>query len=74
MTVLNLPRGVRNKQENVILIGLIPGPHEPRHDLNTYLTPLVTDLQKLWKGIELNVPQCMCLYGWKNIHHQSKVS
>lgn len=26
MTVLNLPRGVRNKQENVILVGLIPGP------------------------------------------------
>lgn len=29
MTVLNLPRSDRNKIENVILVGLIPGPNEP---------------------------------------------
>ena len=27
LTILNLPRGVRSKQENTILVGLIPGPH-----------------------------------------------
>lgn len=37
MTVLNLPRGTRNKLENVILVGLIPGPHEPGHDFNSLL-------------------------------------
>jgi hypothetical protein len=60
MTVLNLPRGVRNKQENVILVGLIPGPHEPKHDLNTFLGPYVNDLLKLWDGVELYVPSIKC--------------
>lgn len=43
LTILNLPRNVRSKQVNTILVGLIPGPHEPRHDLNTFLEPLVED-------------------------------
>ena len=29
LTILNLPRKIRFKQENVLLIGLIPGPKEP---------------------------------------------
>lgn len=29
MTVMNLPRDMRYKRENVILCGLIPGPKEP---------------------------------------------
>ena len=60
LTILNLPRGIRNKQENTILVGLIPGPHEPRHDLNTFLEPLVEDLLKLWRGVELNVSGMSC--------------
>ena len=55
LTILNLRRGIRSKQENTILVGLIPGPHEPQHDLNTYLEPLVADLLKLWNGMQLNV-------------------
>ena len=43
ITVLNLPRTLRNKAHNVILVGLIPGPHEPKHDINSFLTPLVSD-------------------------------
>ena len=49
LTILNLPR------ENTILVGLIPGPHEPRHDFNTFLETLVEDLLKLWGGVERNV-------------------
>lgn len=60
LTVLNLPRGSRNKLENVILVGLIPGPHEPGHDLNSYLQPLVGDLLKFWNGVELNIRQYGC--------------
>ena len=41
--------------ENVILIGLIPGPHEPQRDINTFLEPLVSDLQKLWSGVEFSI-------------------
>ena len=42
-----------------ILVGLIPGPHEPHHDFNT-LEPLVEDLLKLWGGVELNVAAVKC--------------
>ena len=31
--VMNLPRSFRYKQGNVHLIGLIPGPKEPKHDI-----------------------------------------
>ena len=55
LTVLNLPRGIRNKTNNIILVGLIPGPQEPQHDLNSYLEPLVNELKQFWRGIELDV-------------------
>lgn len=55
LTILNLPRGIRNKAENAILVGLIPGPHEPERDINTFLEPLVSDLLRLLTGVEMNV-------------------
>ena len=51
-TILNLPHGTRNKSHNVILVGLIPGPHEPQHDISSFLEPLVSDWLELWSGIE----------------------
>ena len=53
--IMNLPRGICYKQENVILTGLIPGPQEPEHDINTFLEPFVDELLKFWDGIYLNV-------------------
>ena len=53
---LNLPRSIRFKQENVILYGIIPGPSEPSLTANTYLSPLVSDLLDLWKGVKLKLP------------------
>ena len=53
--ILNLPREVRYKQENVILIGLIPGPHEPEKDINSFLEPLVNELLILWDGDMFNI-------------------
>ena len=55
ITVLNLPRFIRYKRENVILIGIIPGPHEPKQNINTFLQPLVDELQQFWIGINLTV-------------------
>lgn len=52
MTILNLPRKQRYLQENVILIGIIPGPHEPKM-INSLLRPLVDELCKLWTGVML---------------------
>ena len=37
LTVMNRPREIRFRQENVLLIGTIPGPKEPKHDINAFL-------------------------------------
>ena len=57
LVILNLPRSMRFKKENIILVGLIPGPHEPSLHINTYLDPLVEELNILWKdGIQILSP------------------
>jgi len=56
ISVLNLPRKIRYKRENMILVGLIPGPYEPEKIINTFLEPLVEDLHHLWKGVDMNIP------------------
>ena len=50
---MNLPRKERYLQENIILVGVIPGPKEPSLHVNTYLNPLVEELNKLWNGVIL---------------------
>lgn len=47
LTLMNL-RTMHFRQENVLLIGLIPGPKEPKRDINSILSPLVHELQKFW--------------------------
>ena len=49
--VQNLPRNERFLSENIILIGVIPGPNEPKLTINAFLEPLVKELQHLWKGV-----------------------
>lgn len=53
LPILNFPRQLRNRQENIILVGIIPGPTEPHLHLNSYLEPLVQELVKLQKGVKL---------------------
>ena len=50
MVVLNLPRQDRYKVENVIVVGILPGPGKPKLTANSFLKPLVEDLQILWKA------------------------
>ena len=52
--IMNLPREIRYKQENVLLIGLIPGPKEPDHDINSFLNPMVEELNQFWSGKSLS--------------------
>ena len=55
LTVNNLPRTIRFKTENVILVGLMPGPNEPRTDeINNYLKPLIDDLKELYYGVNMS--------------------
>lgn len=50
MVCLNLPPGERYKIENMFLVGIIPGPHEPSvHQINHLLRPLVDDLRDFWE-------------------------
>ena len=51
LAIMNLPREVRFKRENIIIVGIIPGPSEPSLTLNTYLSPLISDLLSLWHGV-----------------------
>ena len=48
LVILNSPRSIRFKSENIIIAGVIPGPKEPSKHINSYLYPLVDDLLDLW--------------------------
>lgn len=56
LALLKLPRKIRYKRENVIIVGIIPRPTEPSLNINTYLSPLVTNLKDLWDGVFLCDP------------------
>ena len=51
--ILNLSREMQYKRENIV-VGIIPGPSEPP-TINSYLHPLVTELLKLWNGVQLTI-------------------
>ena len=57
IALLNLPRHLRYKRENIIIVGIIPGPTEPSLNINTYLKPLVNDLKELWDGMTICMPR-----------------
>ena len=61
IALLNLPRHERYLQENIILLGIIPGPHayEPKKHINTFLRPVVEELKQLWNGVMLYDSQGM---------------
>ena len=44
------------KQENVILVGIIPGPKEPQLTINSYLEPLVDELKEFWSCVNVVLP------------------
>jgi hypothetical protein len=60
-TILNLPRSTRYKPENVMLLGVVPGPDEPELTINGFLRPIVDDLLRLERGIRM--PTALCPSG-----------
>ena len=50
LTIFNLPREERFNIENIILVGMLPGPNEPSN-INPYLSRLVEDLNSLYKEV-----------------------
>ena len=54
LVLMNLPRNEYFKRQNIFLLGVIPGPNEPRNNINSFLTPLVDELMELWEeGVNL---------------------
>lgn len=49
--IINLPRSIRYANENIIIIGIIPGPKEPKKHINSYLGPFVSELLELFNGL-----------------------
>ena len=55
LVILNLPRAIRFRPENIIVTGIIPGPKEPKN-MNSYLRPLVKELNSLWSdGFSISI-------------------
>lgn len=55
LTILNLPRHLRNNRRYTLLVGVIPGPNEPKRDINSFLYPMVRELVSLWHGEHFRV-------------------
>ena len=54
LSIQNLPCSERYKEENVILVGVLPGPSEPKLTVNSYITPLIEELEMAWNdGIKV---------------------
>ena len=53
--ICNLPRDMRFRRENMLILGILPGPNEVSlHKINHYLAPIVDELRSLWGGVTLN--------------------
>lgn len=54
-SILNLPREERNKPENMLYLGFLPGPKEVSlHEINHYLAPIVDELLEIWNGYHIS--------------------
>lgn len=53
LVILNLPRHLRFKWENVIVLGIVPSMGGEPKNLNEFLCPAVNELNALWKGVRL---------------------
>lgn len=54
--ICNLPREMRFKKENMLTLGLLPGPHEVKlHRINHFLAPIVDELLNFWDGVRLPI-------------------
>ena len=54
MVLMNLPRSIRFKKENVILVGIIPALKQKPKSLNHFLEPAADEVNALWKGVKVN--------------------
>ena len=53
LSILNLPHSQPMLKKWTLVVGVIPGPAEPKIHINTFLEPLMNDLMKLWTWITI---------------------
>ena len=57
--ICNLPRDIRFKRENLLTLGILPGPSEVSlHKINHYLAPIIDELKSLWDGMTYRTYEC----------------
>ena len=54
MIILNLPREIRYRSENVILVGMLPKTSEHTVSTLAFTEPIVDELLQLWSGVVIN--------------------
>ncbi|QRV79766.1 Transposase family tnp2 [Ceratobasidium sp. AG-Ba] len=62
----NLPPSIRHRLENLLCLGVIPGPTSPK-ELDTFLAPLVQELEELARGVpayDAESDRPFCLRGY----------
>jgi hypothetical protein len=55
LMILILPPWLYNKPKYIMMLGLIPRPHQPGNDIDTYFRPLVEDPNVLWNNNRVEV-------------------
>jgi hypothetical protein len=61
----NLPPNKCLKQGFVLLALVIPGPKEPRKQMNIFLRPLMEEMKELWQGVNTYDDHLKCRF---NLH------
>ena len=51
LVILNLPGEERYKRQNMLLVGIIPGPNEPSLNINSYSIQLVLEMHEFYKEL-----------------------
>lgn len=47
ITVANIPSHIRNRERYLLHVGFVPGPKQPKRDINSLIQPLVAELKLL---------------------------
>ncbi|RDX40505.1 hypothetical protein OH76DRAFT_1322602, partial [Lentinus brumalis] len=63
MVCMNLPVDIRYRMENIYLVALIPGPHEPQLDrINHFLRPLIDEMLLFWhRGMMFTIDEIVTI-------------
>jgi hypothetical protein len=62
MMPYNLPPNICLKQGFIILALVIPGPKEPKKQMNVFMQPLFEELKKLWPGVDAYDSHLKCRF------------